>query len=143
MGRRPKPATLHMRQGTYKPGRHQIQPTAGGELVRPTGLGQHGHRLWNAVIDFAETAGAGECDTECLAGMCRWYQQFRRMYELLEKLRPDDPRYVELMYPAAKAWKAFVDMASRFGLTPADRAKLKHGIEETPSTLDRMLGNRA
>lgn len=143
MGRRPKPATLHMRQGTYKPGRHQIQPVAGGELVRPTGLGQYGLWLWNRVIDFVEQAGAGECDTECLAGMCRWYQQYRRIYAVLEKLRPDDPAHRELLYSGAAAWRQFVDMASRFGLTPADRAKLKHGIEETPSTLERMLGNRA
>jgi len=132
-----------MRQGTYKPGRHQVQPTAGGDLVRPSGLGQYGMRLWDHVIDFVEQAGAGECDTECLAGMCRWYQQYRCIYTRLDKIRPDDDRYRELLYSAAAAWRAFVDMASRFGLTPADRAKLKHGVEETQSTLDRMLGNRA
>jgi len=143
MGRRPKPATLHMRQGTYKPGRHQVQPLAGGELVRPTGLGQYGLWLWNRVEDFVLQAGAGECDTECLAGMCRWYQQYRRINASLEKMRPDDSRHRELLYSAATAWRAFVDMASRFGLTPADRAKLKHGVEETRCTLDRMLGGRA
>lgn len=143
MGRRAKPATLHMKQGTYKPGRHQVQPTAGGELIRPTGLGQHGLRLWNSVIEFVESTGAGECDTECLAGMCRWYQQFRVIYDRLQKLKPDDPRHRELLYTAAAAWRAFADMASRFGLTPADRAKLKHGVDESQSTLDRMLGNRA
>jgi phage terminase small subunit len=143
MGRRPKPATLHMRQGTYKPGRHQMQPTSAGELIRPTGLGRNGIKLWDSVIDFAEQAGAGECDTECLAGMCRWYQQYRRISARLEKLAPENDRYRPLLYGAATAWRAFVDMASRFGLTPADRARLKHGIEETQTTLDRMLGNRA
>lgn len=143
MGRKPKPATMHMRQGTYKPGRHGVSPVAGGELIRPSDLKGDAAKLWDRVSDFAVQAGAGECDIDCLAGMCRWYAEYRRAGAALGAIRPIDEEYRALQYATANAWRQFVDMASRFGLTPADRAKLRTGVEENPSTLDRMFGHRA
>jgi phage terminase small subunit len=143
MGRKPKPATLLMRQGTYRPGRHEVQPRAVGDLAKPRDLGKFGSKLWDGVIDFIEQqAGAGECDTECVAGMCRWYNEYRRLAEAVAALPPTDEDHRTLLYSAATAWRSFIDMASRFGITPADRARLKHSAEEHKTTLDKLLSNR-
>jgi phage terminase small subunit len=131
-----------MRQGTYQPSRQGSQPFAIGDVVKPTDLGKWGSTLWDQVIDFAEHAGAGECDTECMAGMCRWYNEYRRIVSKMLKVSPANKLHHSLLYGAATAWRQFTDMASRFGLTPADRAKLKHGAEETQTTLEKLISNR-
>lgn len=143
MGRKPKPATMHMRQATYKPGRHGVSPVAGGELIRPSDLKGDAAKLWDRVSDFAVQAGAGECDIACLDGMCRWYAEWRRCGAVLGSAIPGDEDHRTLQYVTSNAWKQFSEMASRFGLTPADRAKLRTGVEDSQSTLDRMFGNRA
>ncbi len=143
MGRRPKPATLHMRQGTYKPSEHRVSPMADGAIQKPSDLGQWGNRLWDTSIAFILQAGGGECDTEAVAGMCRWYNEYRRVHEKVRKTSPTHKDYRTLLYTAAKAWEKFMDGASRFGLTPADRAKLKHDVEETKGALDRLMGARS
>jgi len=131
-----------MRQGTYQPSRQGSQPFAAGEICKPKDLGKWGSKLWDHVIDFAQQAGAGECDTECLAGMCRWYNEYRRIVSRMLKVSPCNDAHRPLLYGAATAWRQFADMASRFGLTPADRAKLKHGAEESQTTLEKLINNR-
>ncbi len=143
MGRRPKPVTLHMRQGTYQPSRQGASPLADGALIKPRGLGRWGGKLWDRVIDFVYQAGGGECDTDSLVGMCQWYNQYRRVQGCLEKTSPRDEDYRPLQTSATTAWRNFVDMASRFGLTPADRTKLKYDVQETTDPLDNLIGKRA
>lgn len=142
MGRRPKPATIHMREGTYQPSRHKTSPIAGGGIAKPANLGRYGSRLWDTVIDFVYQAGGGECDTEALTGMCHWYNDYRRLQMRLKKLRPGNKEFNKLIYTTATAWRQFMDVASRFGLTPADRAKLKSDVTETKDSLDSMFANR-
>lgn len=143
MGRKPKPLTVHLRNGTYKPSRHGVHPMAAGELIKPSDLKGEAAKLWERVADFCMTGGSGECDTDLLAGMCSWYAEYRRVAAAMVTLTPIDEDYKPLQYLAANAWRQFVDMASRFGLSPADRAKLKTSSDEATSKLDQMFGNRA
>ncbi|MHB9019805.1 MAG: P27 family phage terminase small subunit [Minisyncoccota bacterium] len=134
--------TLHVREGTYRQDRHKVSPAAPGVLLKPKDLGRWGNRLWESVCDFAEQAGAGECDTESLAGMCRWYQEYRRITAQVVRVGPTNDKHRALLYSAALCWRQFSEMAGRFGLTPADRAKLKSDLGVQPTALDRMLSRR-
>ena len=141
MGRRPKPLKLAVLDGTYRLDRNKLSPTAGGKLAKPAELGRYGSKLWDQVLPHAESVGGGECDSESLAGMCRWYNDYRRIQAALVKVSPTNDKYRGLLYSMATAWRAFVDMAGRFGLTPVDRAKLRvDPKEEKDETEERFFG---
>jgi phage terminase small subunit len=125
MGRHPKPLKLAIMDGTYRTDRNKFSPGAGGEIKRPNGLGRYGNKLWKSTIDYVVAIGGGECDTESLASMCKWYNEYRRIAFSVEKMSPMDDNYRTLLYAMATAFRQFSDMAGRFGLTPVDRAKLK------------------
>jgi hypothetical protein len=43
---------------------------------------------------------------------------------------------------ARTTWREYADMAAKFGLSPADRAKLKHDVEEQPDVFDELIIRR-
>ena len=130
MGRHANPTKLAIMNGTFRLDRNKITPDAKGVPVKPAGLGRYGSPLWDAVVEHATSIGAGACDSETLAGMCRWYDDYRRTRGALAKLPVNSRDFRATMYAAATAWRAFHDMASRFGLTPVDRAKLKFEVKD-------------
>lgn len=70
-------------------------------------------------------------DTSELVGLCHWYGEWGRIMGLMRETRITDKKYFRLATLAAIAWKHFAAAASRFGMTPADRAKLKLAPSES------------
>jgi phage terminase small subunit len=98
--------------------------------------------LWDEVEAHVIQMGAAECDSATLAGMCRWYDEYRRLANQLARTAVLDVAYRQVQVAASLAWQRFVETAGKFGLTPADRARLKTNIEERRGALDEMLARR-
>src|SRR5690554_5390457 len=127
-GRPPKPIKLHKAAGSYRRDRHggALDITTSGAPVKPSGLGEHGDRLWESVVTpLVEVGVATEVDTASLAGMCEWYQRYRDCADVLDRTAPDDRSAYRLTIQTRMCWQTFESMASQFGLSPASRARLR------------------
>lgn len=118
-----KPVGAHLAEGTFRRDRHgdrwRSEPVATGEPRKPRGLPREGSKLWDKVVPELTSMGVtAKIDETCLDAMCRWYARYREMADTPE------PDYRTLVL-ATMAWKQFLQLAKRFGLTPADRAALK------------------
>jgi len=110
-----------MADGTYQHCRHAGRSFGlEGAPVKPNDLDEYGEYLWSTTIDELISAGVvKQVDTLMLIEMCRWYSDFRRWHDSKE-LAP----WRSLPLSRA-AWKEFNSIASRMGLTPVDREKIR------------------
>ncbi len=142
MGRRgpPKqPTELKILKGTYQacrdgPLAEQVRP--GGTPTIPEGLHDDAKAFWNAVVPGLVAMGvATAVDSFELGEMCKWWERYQRfgkqLDELLDDAGPSAPGAFRVLANAGNAWERFDRIASKFGLTPADRSKLR---VEQPST---------
>lgn len=131
MGRPRKPTAKHKAEGTFKPSRHggrADEVSCGGPIGSPTsGVKGEGLAVWRSIVDCLPENTLQALDESALESLCRWLIQWRRCMASLEQLEPTDEIYPKLIRAADAAHKNFMILASRFGLTPADRAKLKVG----------------
>jgi phage terminase small subunit len=74
--------------------------------------------------------------------MCRWYDEYRRLANRLAKTAVLDEAYRHVQAAASLAWQRFAETAGKFGLTPADRARLRVNVEERRSAVDELLARR-
>jgi P27 family predicted phage terminase small subunit len=129
-GRPRKPTAKHKLDGTFRKDRHGDRADVGmdlpGQPIMPAGLSDDARELWVRVVgQLTRSKVAVEIDTSQLEAMCRWWARYleneRHACEFSHDIEAGD------MYEkrAKRAWDAFDKVASRFGLTPADRAKLK------------------
>lgn len=130
---RPRKSAANLKlHGTYRKDRHATRPDDGAEpplTVKPEWLTGEASAFWDRVIvPLAKSGRAVVADGEMAAGMCDWWREWR-----------DAPSI------AAKniAWKNFVSCASRFGLSPADRAKLAAPTSSGQSDFDRDMSKHA
>ena len=99
-----------------------------GHLVKPRDLDKAGSWLWNQVAAGCKSAGAVKPDMPLLLGMCHWWSTYARC---MAKILKDDAETLAtregrgLMKAADDAWRNFERAASRFGLSPVDRARLR------------------
>jgi len=142
MGRRPKPATLHMRQGTYQPCRHGVSPQGGGDFWRPDGLGKWGNWLYDRIEPLLTQCGAGECDMPAIMMMCIEFEEYMRSAGYRRKRSPKHEEHGKLHRVATRSLRNALDLISRFGGTPSDRMKLKTDAEEAQDAFDELLGRR-
>jgi P27 family predicted phage terminase small subunit len=126
IGRPRKPTEKHDRDGSLRQDRHggrKNQPKADGVPTPPDSLTVEAKAHWNQVVPaLVESGVAKAIDAPALAAMCESWadlQAARRLkgYDLQEKRQRQ-----MLINAALRAWR---DLAARFGLTPADRAKLE------------------
>jgi P27 family predicted phage terminase small subunit len=99
--------------------------TADGEPVRPDWLEGLARDLWDSITPGLVATGVAKArDTVALIGMCEWWALYRR---LMDALSSEDvsPKLAPLAAQAGIAWDKFSQMASKFGMTPSDRAKLR------------------
>lgn len=145
MARPPKPIEVLNMQGTSRRDRHagrECEPQSGGLPVKPAWLKGVAADFWDEVIELVTKMNiAQSVDSSSLAGMCRWWAEWRRLDRRLEELGDTDDAY-KLIIQAGLAWKHFDKMASKFGFTPVDRTKLGKPKEEKKSALLEMLKNR-
>ena len=115
------------------------QRPLGGELqargspIRPLRLGKHESWLWSLVVQD----WMGEIDTPELITLCETWGMLRRCASRARRDPHDrDTRMNYLAYMAE-----FNRLASRFGMTPSDRAKIRIPIDQDKgSDEDKYFG---
>jgi phage terminase small subunit len=154
MGRPRKPVEARILDGTYKPSRHGPPPDAGDEVAppaKPADLDGDAAVLWDTIVPMLATV-ARERDAPMLAELCWQWAELRRIKAVIAKKKPGAKGYNQLLVAAGICTDKFEKIASRFGLTPSDRAKL--GVVQAgpvrakvatrqPTALDRAGGPKA
>lgn len=112
---------LRILEGNRRKTPIEPEPEPGGVPIKPSGMDPIAELLWDEVVPtLADLGIATGLDTQWLTDMCRWYSAYDRSMAGYE--REMDPK---LMRAASIAWTNCDKIASRFGLTPADRTRLK------------------
>ena len=127
MARTPKSTAEHLRDGTYNPTRHKDRQDirlADGAPEKPRGLSPLADKLWDAVLTGRPAEFQAGCDFAALAGMCRWFSEWHEVMRSAEDETEFKVKYTKLC-AASVCWKQFTAAGAKFGLTPADRCKLK------------------
>lgn len=130
-GRPPKPLEDHLTDGTYREDRHgpmveSIRPE--GFPVKPEDLDEAAGAAWEFIInELTRMNVAGKVDSIALAEGCRWLSRYYRFGAVLDGARVSDDvdSALKLTKLVALCWSKFESTARQFGLTPADRARLK------------------
>jgi phage terminase small subunit len=130
-GRPRKPTAKLKAQGTFRRDRHaRKEPQALGAPYEIGSLTGHARELWDQIVpELVRMKVATAVDSPQLFAMCQWWSEYRTLQT--EKKMEKYNRMVAM----ATAYKQFASIASRFGLTPVDRASLE--IEK--STADNPL----
>lgn len=123
-GRPRKPTDIiKLEEGKYYPCQHQDrdgEPIAKGLPVKPKGLPKLASENWDFIVPHLVGMGvAKEADTEALEEMCRLHALKARFHKEIFHKGKDGSfnKYLN----ASKQW---LQLASRFGMTPADRARI-------------------
>lgn len=131
-GRPPKPLEQHALDGTYRPDRHGDQGAAvqaAGEPVMPADFSGEARACWESVVaPLVALKVARGLDQPALVALCEWWARYRRYaaaFDAPEAMELDVLHQTRLGSLAALAWDQFSRIAARFGLTPADRQRLR------------------
>ena len=129
MGRPPKSLKQHKQDRTYRADRHGSRVSDAafeGDLpTRPDDLSVDELAVWELVVNTSPEGLLRSIDESELRGCCEWYGEYRKVMGAMRPMRATAKAYYRLANLAAIAWKHFAAAASRFGMTPADRARLK------------------
>lgn len=129
-GRPRKPTAKHKLDGTFREDRHGGRGDASialpGTPEMPVGLGDDARELWLQVVaQLMQAKIVVQIDSSQLEAMCRWWARYMENERHACEYAHDIEAGEIYERRAKRAWDAFDKVASRFGLTPADRAKLK------------------
>lgn len=112
-GQRPKPAKLHVVEGTFRPARHAAQaeaePQPTGPLQKPAYLKGKAGKIWDRRAP--ELTWLTSVDSDALAGWCI-------LQETLETARHE---------MTAALWSQWRMLQSELGMVPAGRARIGAG----------------
>ncbi len=119
-GRPRIPTSKHRLAGTFRRDRHNhSEPKPDGQPYKIAKLTGAALELWDQVVpELTRMKIATALDSAELFAMCKWWGEYRNL-----QLDTDLDSYKRMCAMAA-AYKQFRTIASRFGLTPADRAGL-------------------
>jgi P27 family predicted phage terminase small subunit len=131
-GRPRKPLPALLLEGRFRADRHgeagsTWQPETAAAIDAPDWLSPDAKRLWQALAPSLSNAGiATEVDESELAALCDWWSRYREASRELDKLENRrSTEYYRLAILTSMAWKNFSSAASKFGLNPSDRARLR------------------
>lgn len=97
------------------------EPQVDGEPGRCDELTGEAAAYWDEYVPVLISSGiAKTTDGPALRAMCQWWAEYLKHYNT----QNDDYRRTNMMACAHKQWMA---LASRFGMTPSDRASLSVG----------------
>jgi phage terminase small subunit len=121
---RPRKTTETLKlHGQYRTDRHGApEPAAVGGLNRPADLDSDAQWFWDQHIEQVQANGAGGGDVATFISACEWWSMYCVMKRLITKEKDTDYRTFVKM---SMAWKNFNIAASRLGLSPTERAKLR------------------
>lgn len=132
-GRPRKSLADHLRDGTYRPDRHGPRPgeTANVQVPVSSCPPDKPHKLTpaqSAIWDQLTELLAGvvtDRDADSLKMICIWLSEFQRVQMILQTMTPGQKGYKDTLVSAGICSANYDKLASKFGLTPADRSKLK------------------
>lgn len=119
-GRRKPTAELKLHGEVYasRHGDRSREPQPTGNPMKPHGLTGAASEHWDLVVpSLIDTGVATAQDTPALTRLCEFWSE----YESAKKQATKDRVRLMMMVAAHKQW---IDLASRFGLTPSDRARI-------------------
>jgi phage terminase small subunit len=117
-----KSIEAHKRDGTWRKDRHgNNEPGSIGTLTKPPTLDDpEANWFWDNHIEQVIANGAGGGDLAMFISACNWWAVYKRVEQ---KTKADDSYRPFCMM--SMAWKNFNTAASRLGLSPTERAKLR------------------
>ena len=121
-GRPRKHAAQHMLDGTYRPREHDNGADtreAVGDCKPTRKLTAAAQKFFDSVLRAYPSGTLGEADSEPLTTAADWVERIHAIR------REEVKTKTVLLKEAAEASKQFLQYAVRFGLTPADRGKVK------------------
>jgi len=128
-GRPRKPNDMKLIDGTWRADRHgSIEGAlkAEGTPAMPKGMSKNAKECWQSLIGRLSSSGrASTEDLYALRGLCEWWAEYCKVHRAMSRLAVSDKRYFRTQQLAAVAWKAFCTGASKFGLSPSDRAGMR------------------
>jgi len=147
-GRPRKPKALKVLQGTFRKDRDgdpASEVPAEGEPRKPTDLKEAASTFWDEIVPGLVAARiARACDTAALTVLCQWWDRYLRFSSALDEIEePKDKEARRLTIMTGIAWNQFERIAAKFGLTPADRARLKPDATPRRGVLARARPRKA
>jgi phage terminase small subunit len=136
MPARRKPNEMHILDGTFRADRHgdpSEAVVAEGEPLPPAWLKGEALAFWSEVVpQVVQLRVARAIDAPELASLCEWWARTRKLSRKVDRLAVGTPRYGTALRALVAAFATFDRLASRFGLTPGDRARLR--VQEKAKT---------
>mgnify|MGYP002777936498 CR=1 FL=1 len=135
-GRRKLPVAIKIARGTYRADRDTVPVALPEGVPAPAHeLGEEARILWEAVVPgLVEKKLAGAADGVTLTMMCHWWGVYVETVKVLAKGDLDIGQQWPWLNRMSMATKKFDEFARRFGLTPADREKLRsHYAQQAPA----------
>lgn len=135
-GRNPKTTQEHHDDGTYRADRHAGRLDSmvdSGLPVPPFELDDNERWAWNLACNNLPPSAIAEMDSLALYGLVKFYGRWLKLMQYAED-NPDDLQGAAM---AIGAWKQVSQMLARFGMTPADRAKIKFDAESDEEREER------
>lgn len=138
-GRPPKPTRQKELEGN--PGKRPLNDqeiAVDGLPERPDGLSDDAAWLWKIVVDDLAAAGvAKRIDTAMLWSMCELWGLYRSAVRLTEG-DPFSALDKDIRIAVTQYWSAFERAASKFGLDPSARSRLRAPTSAPASKLDKF-----
>ena len=124
----------HMAAGTFRADRHAHLLPPGGlaaavdgaadPLVRPAGLSDAEAAKWDKIVGTLGAAVTARDETQ-MVELVRWACRADQLAETLAGLSPEEKGYPKTLVSAAIIADKLTKLAGGFGMSPADRAKLR------------------
>lgn len=143
-GRKRTPTTKLKARGTFRADRHGARvdakgaaPLKAGAPVPIDGLDPVGRALFDQLLPhLTRIAGATECDSFQIFALCQAWSFYRKSVTAAAV----DPTEQKHRAAVIAYHRQFDSIAARFGLTPADRARLEAPLPQTADEDAEFLG---
>lgn len=151
MGRHATPTSKLKLTGAYRNDRHgdRGEPThAPGVPSMPSVLTGYAAKEWDRIIGALDSSMLTKADRAMLAAYCVAVSQWRESQEIIDRdglLLPGHNgslRRNPALMIQKQAMEVIVSVSARFGLTPADRARMKLGEKKGDDPLADLLASR-
>ena len=136
-GRRGKLTAQHIAEGTYRADRHgeRVELAIGSSKPRPMLLlGKDEQELWDMVTGGLPEHVLHEIESPTLTMLVALWSQWKRLWELWQA----DPLDRELRKSTLEIGAQAQRMFSQFGMSPADRSRIKAAQEKKKSPADAI-----
>jgi P27 family predicted phage terminase small subunit len=142
LGRPRKPTQSLERSGQFREDRHggrKQGPKFAGEPALPTGLSADAKKHWELVVPALVASGvATAVDGPALEAMCALWGELQAARRIkIPAWDMQGKRQRQMMIASAlREWR---NLAARFGLTPADRARIEVGPNEEKNPFEEFM----